>query len=202
MPTRRLRYVALGDSYTIGTSVDRDERFPDQLARVQPRLGLVANLGVDGYTTADLIRDELPQLPGLAPELLTVLIGVNDVVQGIPLPTYEANVAEIFDVLLAAVSADRLVAVAIPDYTVTPAGADYGDPDRQRAAIVESNATMARVCEERGVAFVDIFDVSSRAATDRSLVARDGLHPSGAQYTAWVARIAPVVSGLLGDEVV
>ena len=196
-----MRYVALGDSYTIGTSVDRRDRFPDQLVRIEPRLELVANLGVDGYTTADLIRDELPELPGLAPEFLTLLIGVNDVVQGIPEPTYEANVVEIFDVLLAAVSADRIVTVAVPDYTVTPAGADYGDPDQKRSAILLSNAIMARACEERGVAFVDIFDVSSRVAEDRSLVARDGLHPSGAQYGMWVDRIAPVVRRLLGDEV-
>ena len=127
-----MRYVALGDSYTIGTSVRRDERFPEWLVRAEPRLELVANLGVDGYTAGDVIRDELPALPGLAPEFLTLLIGVNDVVQGIPGPTYEANVVEILDVLLAAAPADRIVAVSIPDYTVTPAGADYGDPAAKR----------------------------------------------------------------------
>jgi lysophospholipase L1-like esterase len=196
-----VRYVALGDSYTIGTSVERGERFPDQLCRVEPRLELIANLGVDGYTTADLIRDQLPELPGLAPEFITVLIGVNDVVRSIPAATYEANVAEIFDVLLAAVPAARIVVLSIPDYTVTPAGADYGAPDRKRAAIVESNAIMARLCDERGIAFVDIFDISSQAAADRSLVARDGLHPSGTQYGRWVDRIAPVVAALLRTEV-
>jgi len=196
-----VRYVALGDSYTIGTSVERAQRFPELLVGVEPRLELVANLGVDGYTTADLIRDELPELPGLAPEFLTLLIGVNDVVQSIPATTYEANVVEIFDVLLAAVPADRIVVASIPDYTVTPAGADYGDPDRKRAAIVDSNAIMGRLCEERAVAFVDVFDISSRAAADRSLVARDGLHPSGAQYGLWVDRIAPVVARLLSAEV-
>ena len=193
-----MRYVALGDSYTIGTSVRRDERFPDRLVRAEPRLELVANLGVDGYTAGDVIRHELPALPGLAPEFLTLLIGVNDVVQGIPGPTYEANVVEIFDVLLAAAPADRIVAVSIPDYTVTPAGADYGDPAAKRASIVEANATMASLCEERAVAFVDIFDLSSRAADDRSFVAGDGLHPSGEQYRLWVERIAPVVARLLG----
>jgi len=192
-----MRYVALGDSYTIGTSVERRHRFPDQLARAVPGLELIANLGVDGYTTADLIRDELPELPGLTPEFLTLLIGVNDVVQGIPAVTYEANVAEIFDVLLAAVPADRIVAVSVPDYTVTPAGSDYGDPAQKHAAIVEVNGIMATMCGERAVAFVDIFDISLRALDDRSLVADDGLHPSGAQYALWVERIAPVVGELL-----
>lgn len=195
-----MRYVALGDSYTIGTSVDAVERFPDQLTRRIPELALVANLGVNGYTTADLIRHELPALTGLAPDLVTLLIGVNDVVQDIPSATYEANVVEILDVLLAAVPADRLVIVSIPDYTVTPAGADYGDPSAKSAAIVDANAIMERLAGECGVPFVDIFDISLGAASDRSLVAADGLHPSGRQYALWVERIGPVVARLLGGD--
>ena len=194
-----MRYVALGDSYTIGTAVPAADRFPDQLVRATPDLGLelVANLGVNGYTTADLIRDELPALVGAAPEFVTLLIGVNDVVQGIPTVTYEANVAEILDVLQARLPADRIVTISIPDYTVTPAGGDYGDPADQHDGIVAANMVMARLAGERGLAFVDTFDLSLRAADDRALVAADGLHPSGAQYTLWVQRIAPVVEALL-----
>jgi acyl-CoA thioesterase I len=199
---RAVRYVALGDSYTIGTSVGLEERFPDQLIGREPRLELVANLAVNGYTSGDLIRDELPALPGLAAEFATLLIGVNDVVQDTPATTYDMNVAEIFEVLLAALPAARIIAVAIPDYTVTPAGADYGDPIVKRAAIVEANRIMALRSAERGVAFVDVFDISTGAADDRSLVADDGLHPSGAQYRRWVDRIAPIAAGLLDhDEV-
>jgi acyl-CoA thioesterase-1 len=196
------RYVALGDSYTIGTSVAAPERFPDRLVATlgpePPTLRLVANLGVNGHTSADLIRDELPALAELEPEFATVLIGVNDVVQGVPSPAYGTNVATILDALLARLRADRIVAVAVPDYTVTPAGADYGDPGQQRAGIVAANAVMAGLAEARGIGFVDIFDISERAAADRSLVADDGLHPSGAQYALWVERIGPVVAGLIG----
>ena len=197
-----MRYVALGDSYTIGTAVARTDAFPEQLVRSRPELGLdlVANLGVNGYTTADLIRDELPALDAAAPEFVTLLIGVNDVVQGIPAATYEANVVHILDALQARLPRDRIVTVAIPDYTATPAGADYGDPDDQRDAIVASNAIMARLVRARRIAFVDIFDVSWRAADDRSLVADDGLHPSGAQYALWVERIARVVEELVWAE--
>ena len=197
-----LRYVALGDSYTIGTSVDTAERFPAQLAGAlgpaAPTLDLVANLGVNGYTSADLIREELPALDELRPEFATVLIGVNDVVQGVPIETYEANVVTILDELLARLPPDRVVSVAIPDYTVTPAGADYGDPRQQHDGIVANNAVMERLSGERAIAFVDIFDISLRAADDRSLVAADGLHPSGAQYRLWVDRLKPVVERLLG----
>ncbi|MEX1169086.1 MAG: SGNH/GDSL hydrolase family protein [Chloroflexota bacterium] len=196
-----LRYVALGDSYTIGTSVEPGERWPDQLvaalAGPPPALELAANLGVNGYTSVDLIRDQLPALATLAPAFASVLIGVNDVVQGVPADTYAANLDRILDAVLAHLAADRVVTVAIPDYTVTPAGADYGDPRPRRDGIVANNAIMARASLERGIRFVDIFDLSRQAAQDRSLVAADGLHPSGRQYALWVGRIAPVVAELL-----
>ncbi len=197
-----LRYVALGDSYTIGTSVEPTDRFPDQLVAAlgpdAPTLGLVANLGVNGYTSADVIRSELPALADLEPEFLTVLIGVNDVVQGVQIETYERNVVAILDALLVHVPPERVVTVAIPDYTATPAGADYGDPTQQHDAIVSSNAVMERLARARGIAYVDIFDLSLRAAADRSLVADDGLHPSGTQYALWVERMLPVVKELIG----
>lgn len=197
-----IRYVALGDSYTIGTSVGAADRFPDRLVVTlgseTPTLRLIANLGVNGYTSADLIRDELPALDDLRPEFVTVLIGVNDVVQGVSIDRYEANVVIILDALLARLPADRIVTVAIPDYTVTPAGADFGEPRQQHDAIVANNGVMARLSAARGIAYVDTFDISLEAANDRTLVADDGLHPSGAQYARWVARIAPVVAGLLG----
>jgi lysophospholipase L1-like esterase len=194
--------VALGDSYTIGTAVRAGERWPDRLVDAlgprPPTLTLVANLGVNGYTSGDLIRDELPRLGDLRTEFATLLVGVNDVVQGVPPATYRANVTIILDTLLARLPPDRIVTVAIPDYTVTPAGADYGDPRRQHDGIVAGNATMAALSADRAIAYVDIFDISIRAATDRSLVADDGLHPSGRQYAAWVDRIKPVVERLLG----
>lgn len=197
-----LRYVALGDSYTIGTAVRPEDRWPERLvaalAHDETRLELVANLGVNGYTSADLIRDELPRLPEFAPDFASLLIGVNDVVQGVPLATYEANVEAILDGLLARLPSDRLVTVSIPDYTVTPSGADFGDPGLQHDGIVACNAAMARLTAERGIAFVDIFGISLEAAADRSLVADDGLHPSGIQYGRWLERIEPVVRMLLG----
>ena len=197
-----LRYVALGDSYTIGTSVDdAAERWPNQLVTAlgddPPGLRLVANLGVNGFTSADVIRVELPRLEALRPEFASLLVGVNDVVRGVPEATYAANVSLIVGELLARLPSNRIVIVSTPDYTVTPSGADYGDPARQAAGIRRFNAILAGEATARGIAWVDIHDLSLRAAADRSLVADDGLHPSGAQYALWVDRIHPVVAGLL-----
>jgi len=196
-----LDYVALGDSYTVGTGVRPAERWPDQLvARVGPaRLRLVANLGVNGYTSGDVIERELPQLGSLRPGLVSLLIGVNDVVDGVPAETFRDNAAMILDALLDDLPANRIVVVSTPDYTLTPQGARFGDPDAQRARIVSNNTVLAELAGARGIAVVDIFDLSGRVRDDASLVADDGLHPSAEQYRLWVDRIAPLVERLIPD---
>ena len=202
-----VRYVALGDSYTIGTSVSVDARWPNQLVAAlaasgssgSTRLDLIANLGVNGYTSRDVIDVELPQLASLQPEFITLLIGVNDVVQGVPTEIYRTNIVRILDDLVARVGAARVLVVTTPDYTVTPAGADYGNPAQQAAGIRENNLILTTLAAARGIAAVDIYDISLGAGSDRSLVADDGLHPSGKQYALWVARIHPVAAGLIGQ---
>lgn len=220
--SRRLRFVPIGDSYTIGTALTRAaDRWPDQLVAAletgppdetrpgkgspgealpggaTPGLELVANLAVNGFTSRDVIEVELPRVRELRPGFASLLIGVNDVVQGVPPDSFRANAARILDELLGLLPANRLVTVATPDYTVTPQGANYGDPAVQAAGIRAVNAILGELASQRAIAFVDIHDLSLRAAEDRSLVAVDGLHPSGAQYALWVERIRPVVSALL-----
>jgi acyl-CoA thioesterase-1 len=195
-----IRYVALGDSYTIGTSVGAAERWPNQLVvRLAGRvpLELVANLGVNGYSSADLVRAELPQLDALRPDFVTVLIGVNDVVRGVTAAAYRANLEVTFDDLLGRLPAARIVVVGTPDYTRTPSGAAFGDPAQQRAAIADFNAIAREMAEARGITFVVISSVADAVEGDPSLVANDGLHPSGKQYSGWVDLIAPLVEELL-----
>jgi lysophospholipase L1-like esterase len=195
-----LRYVALGDSYTIGTSVAEAERWPNQLVERIDELELVGNPAVNGYTTADLIIEELPQLDALRPEFVSVLIGVNDVVQGVPDSQYAGNVAVILEELLTRMPTDRILCVATPDYTVTPSGAAFGDPAQQSDGIVRFNAILREACDQRGVRFVpETFEISLAALEDPSLVADDGLHPSGKQYALWVEAIEPAVRELIGD---
>jgi lysophospholipase L1-like esterase len=192
-----LRYVALGDSYTIGTSVTEAERFPNQLVAKVPQLDLVANLGVNGFTSRDLIEIELPKLAALEPDVVTLLIGVNDVVQDVPVSTYEDNVVRILPELVTLVGADHVVVVTIPDYTVTPQGGAFGDRGQKSAGIRANNALMTQLATGFGITVVDIYDISLEAGRDRSLVASDGLHPSGIQYARWVERIAPALETIL-----
>jgi len=197
----RLRYVALGDSYTIGTSVAAADRWPDRLVaalggEVGP-LDLIANMAVNGYSAGDVRRLELPGVAHLRPGFISLLVGVNDVVRGIPVEVYRADLETVVDELLGLIPPDRLLLVTTPDYTVTPAGADYGDPAVRRAGIEQVNEILVETADRRGVPVVDIHDLSLRAAADRSLVASDGLHPSGQQYALWIERILPVVRRML-----
>jgi lysophospholipase L1-like esterase len=205
-----MRYVALGDSYTIGTSVAAVERWPNQLvarlAAVAATSGtpspleLVGNPAVNGFTTRDVIAVELPELERLRPDLVSLLIGTNDVIQGIAEEPYRRNLAAILDAVQAQVPPSRVFGVTTPDYTVTPAGGDYGDPAIQSARLRRYNAIFEGVLSAHGIAIVDIHDISLEAARDRSLIAGDGLHPSGAQYARWVDRIAPVVTRLVVER--
>jgi len=202
-----LRWVALGDSFTIGTSVALEDRWPDQLIRrlaaappPQATLALVANHAVNGYTAGDVLRQEIPRLGGDAPVgFATLLAGVNDVVQGVAPETYSADVEAILAKLLDLLPPDRILCIETPDYTVTPQGAAFGDPATQRAAIARNNGILRRRCEAAGIGFVDgIFGISADAGADPTLVAGDGLHPSGSQYRRWVIeRIEPAVRALL-----
>ena len=193
-----MRYVALGDSYTIGTSVTEAESWPSQLVERIPELELVGNIAVNGYTSDDLIKEELSQLERLRPELVTVLIGVNDVVQRVSDLQYAGNVAVILEELLTRLPPERIVGVATPDYTLTPQGAAFGEPDQQSDAIVRFNAILREACEARRIHFVpEVFEISQAVREDPSLVADDWLHPSGSQYSLWADAVAPVVSELL-----
>jgi acyl-CoA thioesterase I len=195
-----VRYVALGDSYTIGTSVTEAERWPNQLVDRIVGLELVGNPAVNGSTSMDVIDDQLPQLDALRPELVSVLVGVNDVVQCVADSQYAGNVAVILEELLRRLPAGRIFCVATPDYTVTPGGDAYGDPALQSDAIVRVNAILREACEARAIRFVpEIFEISLAARDDPALVADDGLHPSGEQYRRWVEVIAPVVEELIGS---
>ncbi len=195
-----MRYVALGDSYTIGTGVEPDEAWPRQLALrlADLELALIANLAVNGSTADDVATKQLPDLDSLEPELVSLLVGVNDVVQGVPEERYGARVSEILDGMLQRLPPAGVFGVATPDYTASRQGGAYGAPERQRAAVLRNNEILRGACEYRGITFVpDTFDISQQLSASAGMLAPDGLHPSAAQYARWVDAIEPAVRATL-----
>lgn len=209
-PPRAIRYVSLGDTFPIGDGLSHQvDRWPNQLVRLLRTdlpLELVDNLASQSVTTYDVIDTQLPVLEELAPDLVTLQVGVNDVVvSDLGEEDYRAALETILHGregtpstaragLLQLLPPDRVVLVTSPDYTLLP-GFHPVRPDAA-ARIDRFNAILAEVGAEHGVAVVDISPIADLMARDETLITDDGLHPSAKQYAGWVELIAPVVRGL------
>jgi lysophospholipase L1-like esterase len=191
--------VALGDSYTIGTGLDDEsQNFPTLLAkRLTDETGIevaLVNLGVNGYTTNDLIRQELPEAQKLRPELLTVLIGANDVVQGSTEAAYQTRLAEIYDALLVLeVPPTRVLAISTPDFSALAGAAPFGTPRDLRRRIDAFNRIAQSEAAARGFHYADISPISREESHGRDWLAPDGLHPGPAQHRAIAAQLWTVL---------
>lgn len=183
-------YLPLGDSYTIGESVAVNDRWPNQLAVAYKPAGkalrIVANPAVTGYTTQDLIDKELPLVEQLKPDFVTVLIGVNDYVQGVEAELFQQRLSYIVGYLQQRMAQpDNIMLITIPDYAKTPAGTRFGDPVESTAAITQFNRIITDTATKAGLPVADIFELSQRVSDDPQLTASDGLHPSAKQYRTW-----------------
>ena len=196
--------MALGDSYTIGTGLnDESQNFPTLLARrIIDETGVdvtLANLGVNGYTTTDLIREELPVARRMRPGLMTVLIGANDIVQGSSEPSYQSRLAEIYDGLVALdLPATRVLAISTPDFSAVPGAAPFGTPHDLRARIDAFNRLAKSEAEQRGFLYIDISAISREESRGRDWVAADQLHPGPAQHRAVAHQLWTVLAPLIG----
>jgi len=197
-----VRFLALGDSYTIGEAVDERESWPwvvtvrlrdEGLDVADPRI-----IATTGWTTRDLdaaITEAAPEGPF---QLVTLLIGVNNQYQGLGLEEYREQFANLLDRAVALAGGDlrRVIVISVPDWGAAPHA-----EGRDRVAIAEAidafNSVARQAASDRGCAFVEVTDLSRLAMGRLDLVADDGLHPSGAMYALWADRILPVLRDAL-----
>lgn len=196
-----IRYLALGDSYTIGTGLaEESQNFPSLLARrltEDTGIGVaLTNLGVNGYTTADLIREELPIARSTRPELVSILIGANDIVQGSDQTAYRARLNEIHDAVQQfGLPAGRVVVISIPDFSALAGAAAFGPADLLRSRITAFNQVARSEAQSHGFDFVNITDLSPADEGGAQWFAADNLHPGPAQHRAIADHIWKAIGG-------
>lgn len=199
-----VRYLALGDSYTIGESVpdigDWPNQLVDSLALRLPDTHLEPAhiLATTGWTTANLSNAmDAQQIDTATFDLVSLLIGVNNQYQGLPLEAYEVEFQALLNraVDLADGREDRVFVVSIPDYGYTPFG--QGNQPTISMELAQFNAACSTLTVQAGIAHHDITGISQQ--WNPMWVAPDGLHPSGAQYAAWVASFVNDVEQQLRD---
>ena len=193
------RLLALGDSYTIGEAVPVSERWPLQLAEMAQTQGLMSApvdvriVAQTGWTVAELsdALDSIESELDIPWSLVTLLIGVNDQYRGHSLARYQSDFAQMLQRAAHwAGSPTRLRVLSIPDWGVTPFAREDHRSAAQIAATIDAfNAVAHEVCERWDVRFIDITDLTREAATDPTLLAEDGLHPSGRDYGRWAERV-------------
>lgn len=185
-----LRYVALGDSYTIGEGAKKNEAWPELLAKDVTVAGktmtVVANPSVTGWTTQQVIDNELSVYDKSKPEFATLQIGVNDWVQGVPLEDFRRNLVIILDRMQAGLlDKTKLVLVTIPDFSKSPTGPQYANGRDISKGLSEFNDIIKAEAASRHLSLADVFAISQRNDGDLSYFATDGLHPSSKQYSIW-----------------
>ncbi|WP_461051031.1 SGNH/GDSL hydrolase family protein [Spirosoma arcticum] len=195
-------YLALGDSYTIGESVDASARWPVQLA------GLLRQDGIDvadpdiiaktGWTTSEL-QDAIGNSGNQKTYgLVSLLIGVNNQYRGQSQDRYRTEFQALLRraIQFARGKTNHVFVLSIPDWGVSPFARDR-DQKEIATEIDSFNAIARDECQKAGVAYVDIMPLSRKVAGDDSHFTSDGLHYSGKQMREWAEQALPVVKDLL-----
>lgn len=199
MPNDTLTYLALGDSYTVGQSVQQPQSFPYQLAAALPgfanhHVPQPTLIAATGWTTDNLIY-AIGQ-SGLKSNFsfVTLLIGVNDQYQKLSQDNYKIKFAGVLNTAISFAGGDatRVFVLSIPDWGVTPFGG--GRDNIIGPEIDQFNAINKSISTKAGVNYLDITAISRQAANDPSLVAVDDLHPSGKMYGLWVQNLEVMVA--------
>lgn len=188
-----LRLVTLGDGYTYGADTASPTRdgWPGQLVQAMresaPRLRLIGNLADRSQTSLDVLEIQLPQVAPLKPDVVTVQVGINDILDRyISHDDYRSNVSAVLDGLTMIVPPERIFVITTPDHTLTAGGLGWTSREAGSAAVAEVNDIITEVATERGIIVVDISPVNGLVAVDPSLVIEGGLYPTAKQYAGWV----------------
>lgn len=200
-PSDTLTYLALGDSYTIGQSVEVDDRYPWQVVRKLAADSVFYKtpdiIAVSGWTTTQLLAAMPATIPTPAYHVVTLLIGVNNQYQHRSQSEYRKEFSSLLQeaIRLAGDRPGHVIVLSIPDYSITPFA--RGSDNTYIAAQIDSfNRINKEVAAANSVQYIDVTGESRKAANDPSLIAADGLHFSGKEYDIWAGMMEPIIKAL------
>ena len=191
-------FLALGDSYTIGESVPGPDNFPNQTVQQLKTLGYdfkpAQIVAKTGWTT-DELQEKINTTTFTPPyHIVTLLIGVNNQYRGRTVDEYKPEFESLLQqaIQFADGKADHVIVLSIPDWGVTPF-ASGRDKEQIAKEIDAYNSANKSISEQYKVHYIDITPWTREAATDPSLVAGDGLHPSTKEYKRWAEKLSLII---------
>ena len=199
---KEIRFIPIGDSYTIGAGASAQESWPALLTSHLKSEGfdihLANNPAHAGWTTVHAIKLELPALKEGSPNFVTLMIGVNDWTQGMEGAEFRRNFAYLLDAIQVELKGKgQLLVVNIPDFSMTPSGKAFGRERDISHGIGEFNQIIVDESHKRGLSVVDVYSASQKMRDNPAMIAADGLHPSAKGYLLFEEAIYPAARKLL-----
>ena len=194
--------LCLGDSYTIGETVEEADRFPNQTILALHSKGIYFEkpriIATTGWTTDELMAAIQKENIITTYDFVTLLIGVNNQYRELSIDDYSND----FEFLLrkathfAGEKKDNVIVLSIPDWAVTPF-AKKRDAKKITTEIDAYNKINRTITERYKIKYLDITPNSRLAKEDSSLIAKDGLHPSGKTYAEWAKMLAALIQKMV-----
>ena len=191
-----IRYVAIGDSYTVATGIEEKDSWPSQLTQKLKSAGIEINLieilGMRGATSQQTLNEVMPLLKNLKPGFITLLIGVNDWIrEGISSSKFKIRIKNLIDEIQSNLPPKKLLLITIPDFSCSPQKKNWGYGKSATNGITRLNKILKTEAALRDLVIVDIYPLSQNLCSQVGMFSDDGVHPSALQYSKWVDLIFP-----------
>ena len=184
---QKIKYVALGDSLSAGIGAKNYQNtFPYLLADHLSQNNNVelVNLGIPGAKSSDVINRELDETIREKPDLITLMIGINDMHGWIISQTFEKNL----EIILSALQKETKAKIIVINIPYLGTGNIKNTPIQSFFDWRTSNLnkTMEKIVKKKNIQYIDLYTLSKlQSQTNPKYYSQDDFHPSDEGYIYW-----------------